>query len=623
MKRLYHIMRPPTGAGRRLRAAHGVWMALALTGLGCWVGRLALLFSAGACGRLDRLELLQAYDANPLTTALNMLAPVLLIWLFYFLTRRAWAGYLGSFLPTIGVAVVNYYKIGLRGDPFLASDLWLAAEAGGIVGRYDLEVTNLLLLALASLAGGLLFAALLMPGGALGRRERGFGALSCLALLAVAIAGPYSSQSAYSGTGTSVFYIHPWSAQETFVARGSTYSFLHSIQDMFPDLPPGYRRERAEAELGRYPDSDIPEGQKVSVMGIMLEAFCDLTDFAPLAGQPGVAELYAPWHALEERSVSGSLLTNIFAAGTVDTEWGFLTGYSTHGAFRGPVSSYVWYLREQGYQTFGSHPYYGWFYDRERINQYLGFQDYWFRENHYGALVDEWTAEEDSDRLVAGELLGQLKERVQDGPCFSFSVTYQNHGPYDLDASNWNVYLTPEGSGLTEESCNVLNNYLSGLATTIEAMTGLTQELEAMDEPVVLVLFGDHKPWLGHWESVYQELDIPFYDGSPQGFANYYATPYLIWANSAAKEALGRDFTGVGGDFSPCFLMQEVFDQCGWEGPGFMKLAREMRDITPMLHASDLFWLDGAPADTLEGEALDFYHLFLRAQYYREKEVRK
>ena len=42
-----------------------------------------------------------------------------------------------------------------------------------------------------------------------------------------------------------------------------------------------------------------------------------------------------------------------------------------------------------------------------------------------------------------------------------------------------------------------------------------------------------------------------------------------------------------------------------------------------MLHASDLFWLDGAPADTLEGEALDFYHLFLRAQYYREKEVRK
>ena len=58
MKRLYHIMRPPAGAGRRLRAAHCVWIALALTGLGCWVGRLALLFSAEACGRLDRLELL-------------------------------------------------------------------------------------------------------------------------------------------------------------------------------------------------------------------------------------------------------------------------------------------------------------------------------------------------------------------------------------------------------------------------------------------------------------------------------------------------------------------------------------------------------------------------------------
>lgn len=61
-------------------------------------------------------------------------------------------------------------------------------------------------------------------------------------------------------------------------------------------------------------------------MGVMLEAFCDLTDFDALAGFDTVQEVYAPWHALEEQSLSGRLLTNIFAGGTVDTEWGFLTG---------------------------------------------------------------------------------------------------------------------------------------------------------------------------------------------------------------------------------------------------------------------------------------------------------
>ena len=84
-------------------------------------------------------------------------------------------------------------------------------------------------------------------------------------------------------------------------------------------------------------------------MGVMLEAFCDLTDFDALAGFDTVQEVYAPWHALEEQSLSGRLLTNIFAGGTVDTEWGFLTGASEHDEYRGAVGSYVRYFTAQGY----------------------------------------------------------------------------------------------------------------------------------------------------------------------------------------------------------------------------------------------------------------------------------
>ena len=69
--------------------------------------------------------------------------------------------------------------------------------------------------------------------------------------------------------------------------------------------------------------------------------------------------------------MSGNLLTNIFAGGTVDTEWGFLTGYSQHQDFTKATDSYVWYFDRQGYQTRGGHPGFGWFYDRENVNQYL------------------------------------------------------------------------------------------------------------------------------------------------------------------------------------------------------------------------------------------------------------
>ena len=64
-------------------------------------------------------------------------------------------------------------------------------------------------------------------------------------------------------------------------------------------------------------------GVGAAVLGFMLEAFCDMTDFPALSGEEGVQRLYAPWHALEEKSVSGNLLTNIFAGGTVNTEGAF------------------------------------------------------------------------------------------------------------------------------------------------------------------------------------------------------------------------------------------------------------------------------------------------------------
>ena len=41
-----------------------------------------------------------------------------------------------------------------------------------------------------------------------------------------------------------------------------------------------------------------------------------------------------------------------------------------------------------------------------------------------------------------------------------------------------------------------------------------------------------------------------------EGFSQYYATHYIIWANSAARERLGQSFQGNGKTVSPCFLMQ-------------------------------------------------------------------
>lgn len=591
-----------------------LWRAFALTGLGVCLGVLTLLISAVSYPAIDGVALFRTYlTENLLIVPVNCAVPVLLIWLGYFLTRRGWAAYLVGAVPCMAVSLVNYFKISLRSDPLLASDILLVSEAGGIVGGYTLELSPYLIAGLLCVAAGLIFAVLFIPRVKIPAPERAFGLLSTAAVALCLMCGVFLSNS-FAAKMTNNSAINQWSDVEVFVSRGTLYSFLHSARDMFPEPPPGYDEDAARQVLTAFSDADIPEEKKVSVVGVMLEAFCDLTDFPALAAREEVQELYAPWHELEENSITGDLLTNIFAGGTVDSEWGFLTGYSGHEDFRTPTDSFVWYFARQGYQTLYDHPGHGWFYNRQNVNGYLGFDSQRFTENYYGELVDPTAAIWNSDHILFPELTEQLRQRVQDGPVFSFSVSYQNHGPYESASFDGEPLVT----GLDEESNHIFNNYLRGLGKTIAAVTGMVEELEGMEEPVVLVLFGDHKPWAGNGNSAYRAAGVSFEMDSLEGFENYYATPYLIWANSAAKETLGRDFVGEGGDFSPCFLMGQVFDACGWEGSGFMQLQREIRKITPLLHVQGLYLQEGALTDELSTSGQEAVDAYRWAEYYRE-----
>ena len=67
--------------------------------------------------------------------------------------------------------------------------------------------------------------------------------------------------------------------------------------------------------------------------------------------------------------------------------------------------------------------------------------------------------------------------------------------------------------------------------------------------------------------------------------------------------------------------MPKVFDLCGWQGPGFMELSRQVRELTPLVHSQGLFLRDGALVTALGEEQDALVRAFLSAQYYRENEV--
>ena len=586
----------------RWKIAAFLWSAAIWAAVCFALGHLALYYGTGDY----RTAMYESYFEVGMLPLLNILPIFWLGGLLWCLLGRAgWAAALTAVI-TMGFTMANVLKMSVRNDPLLAIDLTFLTEAGNMAGRYDLSLSRgkllgiAIALALAVLA--LWFARFRLPG-----KVRIAGAVLWLVLGAALWNGLYLNDELYAETANDAL-INPWAEAQVYQSRGFVYSFLRSVPEAIDSAPEGYDRKQAAAVLDAYSDADIPADRKISVISIMLEAYTDLTEYPQFAA---AEPAYTFWHELQNESYTGHLVADVFAGGTVYTERGFLTGLSEMRDFRTPTNSFVHYLAAQGYKTTGSHPNHDWFYNRGNVNEYLGFDEYLFYDDHYKTLIpDREGITRDSDLKAIPEIARLYLESEK--PCFSFSVTYQNHGPYAATDDAAHTFFSPADTGWSAESCGILNHYLSGIANTDAALRTLVDALRTADEPTVLVLFGDHKPWLGASSSVYYEAGL---DPS-EDLADGYETPYLFWANDAARGVLGRDMTGQGPTLSPCFLMNELFDRLGWEGPAYMQYTDAVRERLPVLHTSGLYLADGVLTNTLSAEDRAMLDEFRCVQYY-------
>ncbi len=557
------------------------WPAGLMTALaGCALGLLSLYLTSGASGTLCRF-----YLRSPLLLMLNIVPFLLLALLFFGLTGRAWLAFALDGVVCLTYSLAAYWKWLGRSEPLYAEDVANLREGLMIGGRGYVTLTWPVLLAVLLVILGCLILAFFFRGRPRRAVRLGF-ALGAAGLCAALYVGVYTGNALYD-----TFEVAPsrsqWSAADQFVSRGGIYPFLHSVKSAFPKAPDGYRKQDAQAVLEAYPTDDIPQERKVHVIMTMLEAFCDFSD---LTDAITAADPYTDYHALQAESYTGQLFTNIFAGGTVNTERCVLTGFSGLPNFRRPSWSYVRYFATQGYTCTGSHPGNAAFYSRSSVNRNLGFSEYHFLENYYqeryGGIA--------SDAELFAEVASMAEEQMEAGErVFSFNVTYQNHGPYFDDHLTGDTVYVPQGT-LADSDYYIVNNYLSGVADTGAQMRTLCDRFRGNEEPVVLVFFADHKPWLGEQSVTYAALGIDLNAPGESGADATYLTDYLIWANDAAKQALGNDFCGEGPTVSPMYLMNVLFEQCGWAGPSYMKYTDTLRAALPVISTHDWYGVPGA-----------------------------
>ncbi len=572
--------------------------------LGLWQTLAVMVLLAGAVTLLclwiqpnSLRSVVKILIAHPKLIVLNCLPVGLLILALTFLLRNVFSAACLTAAFWTALSLANRIKLEVRDEPVFLRDFGLLKEAGSAAHSYDIHwpwtviavilIFLCVLLLLSRLIG---CRATALPRRPLLRLASALGSLAVLILLiftVYATDGLYDTYSAYNG-----YYI-----PGVFNDVGFPYCFCHTATLYSLDKPAGFSKSEAVAwDQG----GTAGEGKQVNVIMVMNEAFSDLTD-DPAFTYSTKDDPLTNLHAVEKSAhcISGHVVVPGFAGGTANTEFDVLTGMQTNAlsatttsAFRAVnrnLDSLFRVFNADGYDTLFMHPGDSWFYNRENVYQWLGAEQIQFAEDMQNLQYKgRWV----TDDYMAGRIEEQFEDAVSAGkPLFNYTPTIQNHMSYTADKYGAGYVFPPvqTSANLSDQAKTLLNVYIEG-ARDADAMLGrLTKYFSESDEPVVLVFWGDHRPYLGDNQLAYKELGMNLtpQENGTESFLDAYETPYVIWANDAGAQALDWDETVASmdlpkdGRISACYLGATVLELTGrgGENPWFDYLTQVRREL--------------------------------------------
>ena len=211
-----------------------------------------LLLAAAVLGLHMLLQMIGTLDFSrgrfssylhvPKIYLLNLLPVALLVAFTYFATNRAWLGFLIPSVLLFVMDFVNYFKVTLRGDPFVAEDFLTIGEGAGIIGQYTLHFPLMFFAGIALIAAG----TIVLHRWARGRVPKKRWWLRVLALVLIVLLGFGAWELWYGNTdlydsmleaNTSLFNV--WKDAENYASKGFVYSFLNSLAEAIPAKPDG------------------------------------------------------------------------------------------------------------------------------------------------------------------------------------------------------------------------------------------------------------------------------------------------------------------------------------------------------------------------------------------------
>ncbi len=490
----------------------------------------------------DQREVIQIVMENPSLILWNFLPALCVMGILFFLTRHTvFSGVLLNAIWLI-LSIADKIKVTMRQEPLLPTDLQLVKEAMSIFRTFPIWQVVLLIICVFLLIVLLVFLIWKLPAANINRKQCGIGLVCTIVIGAAAYAVIYANDAQYAKYPV---YGNPYFAVNQYNSHGLSYSFVHQISLMSVEKPEGYH-EQTYAEIY---DMEKPAEQekKPHIVMIMGEAYSDLSE-NPHISFDGLVDPMQHFKELSksEHAVSGHIFVPGFGGGTANTEYDVLTGLSTrllrstqpsYDFVRHEIDAIPYRLRNIGYHTAAIHPGYAWFYNRQNVYPHFGFEDTYFLEDSFH-LQTQGIAGYINEEATMDKIIEVLDTNIRssDAPQFLFSVTIQNHGPYENKFQNIEQHFKTDVA-LTKEENDLLNQYFHCIMDADRELQRLVDYAENSEEPIIVVYFGDHLPGFSNGMDFFDLLDYPIdANGTPKEQMALYQTPYIIWSNDSAAQ---------------------------------------------------------------------------------------
>ncbi|BCN32167.1 LTA synthase family protein [Anaeromicropila herbilytica] len=493
----------------------------------CFVLAFIINFTIETCGRGGVGNAIAYLFKQPLIFFYNYLL-ILVTLSFVLLIRRRMFGWCVVSVIWLALGIANGIILGVRVTPFTAADL-LEANAGlAVMDKY-----------LNSFQMALLFGCIGLAG--------------VVFILAFIFAPKYKNKIRYGrnvvciGTFVALFLVlTKFSLSEGILTRhfgninlayqdyGVPYCFTVSLLDSGIKEPADYTEENVLNVLNNtLPDAKSPivatknaKTKHPNIIFVQLESFFDITKVKGLTFSEDPIPNY---HKLMQKYSSGYVDVPVVGAGTCNTEFEMITGMNLD--FFGPgeypyktaltdktSESAAYDLKEIGYGTHAIHDNTATFYGRNKVYPNLGFDTFTSIEymNNIEKNPNGWA----KDKVLTKEIIDSLKSTST--PDYVYTVSVQGHGSYPSEKIDDTQTITI--SGIEDEAKKNQFEYYTNQIHEMDQFVGeLVDQLSALDENTVLVLYGDHLPSLGF---------------KPEDLENnsIYQTEYVIWDNFGMKK---------------------------------------------------------------------------------------